>query len=134
MPLSSTQKSPKARAKRLAREDARLPFRAFPSQSASRRCPSVRPVKGAPVQVHHRFEVDLLDVDAVDDGLGKAMKVELAILTSYPPPTFRLAQNAPQRDLIPFKKVAAQTRLALLIPKRGGLQLLRELRMSDDAH
>jgi hypothetical protein len=62
------------------------------------------------------------------------VEVELAIVAPDFAPAFRLAEDSTKRGLIFLKKIAAQARLALLISKRGGFQLLRDLRMSDDAH
>ncbi len=86
------------------------------------------------MQVHHGFDVDRAGADAVNDGAGKAVEVELAIVAPDFASAFRLGQDAPQRSSIFLKKVAAQLRLAFLIPKRGGFQLLRNFRMPDDAY
>jgi hypothetical protein len=62
------------------------------------------------------------------------MEVELAIVAPDSMPACRFVQDAAQRGLIFPKKIAAQTRLALVIPEGGGLQLLWHFRMSNDAH
>ena len=86
------------------------------------------------MQIHHRLDVKPVILDAVNDGVWKPMKVELAIVAPDFVPAFRFVQDSAQRCLIFLQKIAAQTRLALLIPERGGFQLLWNFRMSDDAH
>src|ERR1017187_1474492 len=61
-------------------------------------------------------------------------RAELAVVAPDFAPAFRLTQDSTQRGLIFAKKILVQTRLAFLIPKRSGFQLLRDLRMPDNAH
>ena len=84
--------------------------------------------------MHHGLDEKIILGHAIDDRVREALQVELAILAPYLPPAFWFTENAPERKLLGVEKIVAQTRLALFIPKRGGLQLLRDLRMSDDAH
>src|ERR1039458_8782411 len=86
---------------------------------------AVFPVKWAAMQVHHGFDVKRIGLHAIDDGVGKTMEVELAIVAPDSAPAFRFVQDAAQRGLIFPKKIAAQTRLALVIPEGGGFELLR---------
>ena len=81
------------------------------------------------MQVHHGFDVKRvgLGLHAIDDGVGKAVEVELAIVAPDFAPAFRLIQDAAQRGLVFQKKIAAQPRLAILIPERGGFQLLARI-------
>jgi hypothetical protein len=58
------------------------------------------------MQVHHRFDIKVLISHAVNDGVGKAMKVEFAVVVLNIAPAFRFGQNAMQRGLIFLKKVA----------------------------
>lgn len=62
------------------------------------------------------------------------MEVELAVVASNFAPALRLGQDTAQGGLIFVKKITPQAWLALFIPECGDLQLLGNLRMSDDAH
>jgi hypothetical protein len=84
--------------------------------------------------VHHGFDVEDFALHAVNDGVGKAMEVELAIVSSDFAPAFRLGHNAAQGPLELVKKVVAQARLPLVIPQRGVFQFLVGFRMADDVH
>ena len=86
------------------------------------------------MQVHHGFDVKGVCLHAINDGVGKAMKIEFAVVLPDFAPAFRPGQNAPQRGLVFLQKIATQTRLALLIPERRGFLLLGHLRMPDDTH
>lgn len=68
------------------------------------------------MQVHHGFDVDRVDADAVNDGVRKAVEVELAIVASDFAPAFRLGHDPAQRALELVQEGIAQARLPLLIP------------------
>ena len=94
----------------------------------------MRPVEWPAVQVHHGLDENILPLQTVNDGVGKAAEVKLAIVSSDFAPALRLAQDLAKCDLVFIQKVGPQTRLALIVPKGGGFQLLRHIRMSEDAH
>ncbi|MGA3268514.1 MAG: hypothetical protein ABSE16_17035 [Verrucomicrobiota bacterium] len=48
------------------------------------------PVKGAAMQVHHGFDVKRVGLHAVNDGVGKAVEVQLAVVVPDFVPAFRL--------------------------------------------
>lgn len=56
----------------------------------------MRPVERTAMQVHHRFDVEHVAAHAVNDGAGKAVEVELAVLAMHLAPTSRIGHNAAQ--------------------------------------
>ena len=94
----------------------------------------MRPVKGTAVQVHHGFDIKRVGAHAVNDGVGKALEVELAIVAPDFAPAFRLGHDASQRASKLVREVIAKARLPFLIPQRGGFQFFVGFRMADDAH
>ena len=94
----------------------------------------MRPVKRTAMQVHHGFDVKPVGAHAVNNGVGKAVEVELAIVAPDFAPAFRLGHDAAQRAFKLVKEIIAQARLPFLIPPRGGFQFFAGLRMADDAH
>ena len=76
------------------------------------------------MQVHHRFDVERVSADVVNDGVGKAVEVELAIVAPEFPPTPRLGHNAEEGASKLVKEVTAQAGQPLLVPTRGRFQFL----------
>ena len=87
------------------------------------------PVKWPAMQIHHRLDVKPVIFDAVNDGVGKAMKVELAIVAPDFAPLFRFVQDSAQRGLIFLKKITAQTRLVLSYQSAAASNSLWNFRM-----
>lgn len=79
------------------------------------------------MQVHHGFDVDRVGADTVNDGVGKAVEVELAIVAPDYAPAFRFGQDAPQRSSIFLKKVAAPASAGVPHTKARRLPTLGEL-------
>lgn len=92
------------------------------------------PIKRAAMQVHHGFYINCFGADAVNDGVRKAMEVELAIFAAHFAPTIRFSHDAAQRAFKLVQKVVSQTRLPFFIPQRPGRQFLFGFRMADDAY
>src|SRR5262245_56307136 len=95
---------------------------------------AILPVKRAAVQVHHRFEVNGVGAHTVDDGVGKAVEVELAIRSPDFAPPFRHRSRCGAACVQTRPGRRPQARLPLLIPERGGFQFGVGFRMTDDAH
>src|SRR5437867_7407164 len=72
------------------------------------------PVVRAAVQVHHRFDVNGVGTHAVNDGVGKAVEVELAIVAPDFAPAFRLGHDAAQGAFKLVQEGVAQARLPFL--------------------
>jgi hypothetical protein len=51
---------------------------------------TMRPIKRTAMKMHHRFDVQLVGVYAVNYSIGKASEVELAIVAQNFTPAFRL--------------------------------------------
>ena len=86
------------------------------------------------MEVHYGFDVKRVRAHAVNDGVGKTIEVELAIIFLEFPPPFRFGNDAAQSVLELVNEVAAQTRLPFFVPQRGGGQFRVGFRMADDAH
>lgn len=71
---------------------------------------AVKPVKRPAVEVHHGFKINGVYLDAINDSVGKAVEVELAILTPDFTPAIRIAEDAVERSLVFLQKVASQSR------------------------
>ena len=76
----------------------------------------VLPIERAAMQVHHGFDIKRVGAHAVNDGIGKAMEVELAILAPDFAPAFRLSQECgppwfgmPQENRCPSPLAAPRT-------------------------
>jgi len=69
------------------------------------------------MQVHDGFDVKRINAHAVDDGIRKAMEVELAIVATDFTPVFRVGKNPSHCGLIFLKKIATQAWTAFLIPQ-----------------
>ena len=59
------------------------------------------------MQVHHGYDTEGISVNAVNNGVRKAVKVKLAILAPDFSPAFRRTQDAVQSGLIFIEKIAA---------------------------
>jgi hypothetical protein len=86
------------------------------------------------MQVRHGFDVKRVAAHAVNDGVGKALEVELAIVTPGFAPAFRFGHDAAQRAFKLVQESVAKARLLFLIPQRRGFQFLVGFRRADDAH
>jgi hypothetical protein len=95
---------------------------------------SVRPIKRAAMQVHHRRNVQNVRLHAVNDRVGKPVKVELAILPSKQVPALRISYDAAQGSFKLVQEIIPQSGLLFLVPQRSRCQLLLRFRMTDDAH
>lgn len=92
------------------------------------------PVERPAVQVHHGFDEKRVGLHTVNDGVGKAVEVELAVLAPDFAPAFRLGHDAAQRAFKMFKEIAAQAGLPFFIPEHRRFQFLVGFRMADDVH
>ena len=63
--------------------------------------------------MHHGRDVKNIVVHAVNDGVGKTVEIELAIMTAYSAPAFRFGHDAAQGTLELVNEVIAQARLPL---------------------
>jgi hypothetical protein len=86
------------------------------------------------VKVHHGCDVERIAFQPVNNGIRKAVEIELAIVSPDSAPPLRLNQDAAQGVFKLVKKGIPQPLLPLLIPQRGGFQFFVGLRMADDAH
>ena len=92
------------------------------------------PIKRAAMQMHHSFDVKRIGTHAVNDGVRKTVKVELAIVALDSAPMYWIGDDAVQGTLKFIQKDIAQTRLLPLIPQCRSLQFFVGLRVTDDAH
>ena len=95
---------------------------------------SMRPVKRPPMEVHHRYDVEVGTVDAVNDRIRESVEIELPVSVPDRVPASRLSHDAAQRLLKFLKKIVSQTGLPFLIPQRRSFELFVSFRMADDAH
>ena len=76
----------------------------------------VAPVERPAMQVHHCFDEEHVAPPAVNDGVGKAMAVELAVVVTDGTPARGFSHDPAQGRFELGEKLLAQTRLALVVP------------------
>lgn len=96
--------------------------------------PAVPPVERTPMQVHHGFEEEGVASQAVNEGVGKAAEVELAIVAVEHAPAVWLGYDPAQRGFKLVEEVASEAGLPFFVPEGGSGQLLVGFRMADDVH
>ena len=92
------------------------------------------PIEGLAMQVHYGFDVENIVMHAVNDSVGKAMEVELAVVSTNFPPACRFGDDATQGPFELIEEVVTQARLPLFIPQCRAFQFLVRFRMADDVH
>ena len=60
------------------------------------------------MQVHHGFDIKDIGTDAVNDGIGKTVKVKLAVIAPDFAPAFRRVEDTVQRRVVFVQKIAAK--------------------------
>ena len=92
------------------------------------------PVEWPAVEVHYGIDEQPVAAQAVNDGVGKVMEIELAVVVAEHPPSFRFGDDAVQCDFKLVEEVLPKAGLPFFLLKDGSLQLLIGFRMGDDVH
>ena len=86
------------------------------------------------MQMRYGDNMNHLSDLAIYDGIGKSVKTELAILAENLGSLFWIGGHTAQSNRVFSQKIMTEPRLALLIPKRSGLQFQVGFRKIYDAH
>jgi hypothetical protein len=78
-----------------------------PVEAISGRRLAAQPVKRAAMQMHHGFDVKRIGAHTVNDGAGKAVEIEFAVVAPDFALAFRFTQNSAKSGLIFFKIIGA---------------------------
>jgi hypothetical protein len=86
------------------------------------------------MQMHYRFNVKHIGLNAINDRVWKTTEIEFAIFAANFTPPFGLRENTPECAFKLVKKVISQTRFPFLVPQGSGFEFFGCFRMADDAH
>ncbi len=92
------------------------------------------PVVWAAMQVHYRFDIEAIGTHTVNNGGGKPVKIQLAVVTPGYGANARVRPRCGVTSAQIIQKGVPQTKLMVFIPSRRCRQFLVGFRMADDVH